>query len=146
MSEIVFRGKRLDNGEWAYGCPVKCDKGVYRGRFYVLPAVEYVSFKNGSYCIGGFVEVEPSTTGQYTGLTDKNGVKIFQGDFLLLGDEKTPVYVEFMDSLSWRCTCKAFGPHYCYRLMRLGHEPEYHDVIGNIHDNPELLEGGSGNG
>ena len=142
MREIKFRGKRLDNGEWLYGSLlVSHFKDDKKERYFITQFSGNYTFEH---------EVDPATVGQYTGLKDKNGWDIWEGDifkedgsgivrsvFRVPGglafednpvsfgyDHRAPVYpyssIAEMQSTSWLLQC-------C-------------EVIGNIHDNPELLK------
>lgn len=134
MREILFRGKRIDNGEWAYGSflQVEHEDGSFTTAVF--------SKKDA----GGDAEVAPSTVGQYTGLTDKNGKRIFEGDILkshydsLFPDDVTFELVVFCDS-AWCIQQKGFEPApACADMIS-----ELSEVAGNIYDNPELLERGT---
>lgn len=128
MREILFRGKRKDNGEWIYGSLVLCPEDVE-----VVTIVVFDEEKNGFIC-GKYVEVDLNTIGQYTGLNDKNGKKIFEGDVV-----KTSHYngvIEWCDfDASFEVRCEGV---IVTRNTLAGHVML--EVIGNIHDNPELLE------
>lgn len=139
MREILFRGKRIDNGEWVEGTYYK------QTHFYGDPCEEHYIITS-SETLGydqalDFSEVDPSTVGQYTGLTDKNGERIFEGDIGLLDDEKGVV------NYGTGCFCvRLKGPDYLSRCnpaidIVLNEYPGF-EIIGNIHDNPELLKGG----
>ena len=121
MREIIFRGKRIDNGEWVEGCLFVDDKGE---KHEIL--VGYVNYRIAW-------EVNPETVRQYTGLTDKNGKKIFEGDIVKFGD--ILFYIIFVGGCFRLCR----NHQYSYTLHNLYDALE---IIGNIHDNPELLKGG----
>ena len=82
--DILFRGKRLDDWEWVEGYYAKTSTG----QDYILPRSEYISFNYQTIATGGFVEVDPSTVCRYTGLTDKYGTRVFEGDIILWVDWK----------------------------------------------------------
>ena len=146
MREILFRGK-MDNGEWVYGS-------------FCTDALEQF---NGLCGVDGFIrlydkekgkmqtyEVDRETVGQYTGLMDKNGKRIFDGDIVAQNwyDYDEPrddsfgkvVFCEYDCSFSVMDVNKD-------GFMPLGRCGSYHwevEVIGNVHDNPEMLKGGEG--
>lgn len=128
---ILFQGKRIDNGEWVYGLLT-----IMWGQEHILDLED----ENIVY------PIDPATIGQYTGLTDKNGVKIFEGDIVrerLKGLEE-----------AFHCVCLDYGRVFWYqktaRFLRTAtifsddcqEMTEYHEyeVVGNIYDNPGFLE------
>ena len=127
MREILFRGKRTDNHKWIEGTGVFND-GVNTWIFANEPNRAI------AYGMQHYV-VKPETVGQYTGLTDKNGKKIFEGDIINIEYPITTVkcaVVEYVGSAFVGSTdCDAWDLDNYYAL----------EVIGNIHDNPELLKG-----
>ena len=129
MREILFRGKRVDNGEWVYGVPTIESRGETVIVENVFDCEEYNC--RGVSCL----YVEENTVGQYTGLTDKNGKKIFEGDIVTAhfknNRHKQTFEVSFLDGMfifDNRCVKVNLLDIFCI------------EIIGNIHDNPELLE------
>ena len=122
MKEILFRGKRVDNGEWVYGwyAPLVCNDKT------VIPSIKDSN--------GTTWRVEPGTVGQFTGLCDKNGKKIFEGDTVKLtmglqGDKSTydsvNCTVEFR--LDKYCGIAEFYPFTSPNVIET-------EVIGNIYE------------
>lgn len=123
MREIIFRGKRTGNDEWVYGDFMHGnERKSLRDSIWVYDS-ETQSFND--------YEVTPETVGQYTGMKDNNGKPIFEGDILKLGTGKTRFV--FYGVSSFR--------HTIYNGYAKGFDfkDKGYQVIGNIHDNPELL-------
>ena len=136
MREILFRGKgdkKYNDGMWYFGVPIRCYDGDWQ-----------ICTDNSKRT------VIPDTVGQYTGLKDKNGTKIFEGDIVL---------VPYIDPI-FKCTWNDISPceraivKYCNGMFyveyiesgdkfTLSAMDGYMKIIGNIYDNPELL-GGNG--
>lgn len=129
MRDISYRAKRKDNGEWVYGVPLK--EGYSQ-------EVEMLWYEYGSLAYTERVQVLPETVGQYVGLTDKNGKKIFEGDIVKNEYEKGQ-YQYFKIVYDTRVYCWKVENKYGM-LGFLYNVIGYLEVIGNIHDNPELLE------
>lgn len=145
MREIKFRGKRVDNGEWIIGnlyTPTRLVKGVY-----ISPDTNYADFApsfeegdnfeeemNKGCALGRFIEVDPSTVGQYTGLKDFNGKEIYEKD-IFQTHYGSNYSVEFMQDLSLYSICRPIGKVASYPFL----DYDRGVVVGNIHDNPELI-------
>ena len=133
MREILFRGKRTDNGEWVYGDLIRdciCNTTVQYIGYYLYG--EVADTENDDV-----VSVIPETVGQYTGLKDKNGKKIFEGDILDYFD--TLYIVSWSDNLlTYIVTSADEKKEYLFYLNKANMDCVY--IVGNIHDNPELLE------
>lgn len=131
MRTIKFRGKGFYDGRWYYGDLIH-DEKLTSIRFLVNnPDVNNVE-----------ITVIPETVGQFTGLTDKNGVEIYEGDILdwnhaAHDDDKGVSRVVFRDcGFGFEI---GFGGYSLECFMR-NDEEQYVVIIGNIHDNPELLK------
>lgn len=125
MREILFRGKSLDNGKWESGYLLE-----NQGRTFIYQATN----DNGRISVAA-VEVDPATVGQYTGLKDKNGKKIYEADILTVTFRNMGVVewrdggfvVNFGDMGMFELT-HCFG--YTYQMC----------ITGNIHDNANLIK------
>ena len=125
MREILFRGKRMDNGEWVEG---DLHKNTDFSKAHIHPVGERVrSF-----------DVIPETVGQYTGLTDKNGNKIFEGDIIELHFSGARGVV-ILDKYCYMIEVHAFGG--MERNIIGEYDKDVLEVIGNIYDNMELMKG-----
>ena len=130
--EILFRGKRVGTGEWVEGYLLQNNLIVPAGQFFnFCKHNDRNIITSDSHFV--FFEVIPEAIGQYTGLTEKNGVKIFEGDILYDEYNECNCLVTF-DEGSF-CTVE---DNVCQNVW--GCDMTAFEVIGNIHDNPELLE------
>lgn len=148
MRTIKYRGKRLDNGEWEYGDLLQYDDrdisiGVH-GKNYT---------GNGLYAdlYLRIVLVDPATVGQYTGLKDKNGQEVWEGDIFKDSSGVLRSIFRVPGGLAFEDNPVAFGydhrsPLYPYSALAESQNEAWLyqccEVIGNIHDNPEFLKGG----
>ena len=138
MREILFRGKRRDNGEWVEGLLSQATVIPEDGQAYVATTIDKLVEKPFD---GGWLEVDPATVGQYTGLTDKNGKRIFEGDILRFSYEGENRGVNGTEAVIFENG--KFGVRWGWHreLVALdGFANTSIEVIGNIHDDPELLE------
>ena len=130
MHEILFRGKNIDDGHWTYGTPITLKN-----------CETYMNFE-----FMGWIDralVIPETIGQYTGLTDKYGKRVFEGDILsgqlddLFPTEESRYEVIWHD-YGWHIKDNSGMDTADKKWIK-----QYFKVIGNIYDNPELMgEGG----
>lgn len=132
MREISFRGKRVDNGEWVYGQDIL----QHQGRVFI---------QDFDSCEKEYL-VSAETVGQYTGLIDKNGKEIYEGDILRLWKSNSPKgfrgeYVKPLPVI--------YDENWCQFVVEDKDNKKYfgiwqdfdgYEVIGNIYDNPTLLE------
>ena len=159
MREILFRGKRLKDGEWVEGWVTSRFKKFFDGE--LLTRIQSNVFG------GGLHLVDTETVGQYTGLTDKNGKNIFEGDIVKIAESQIGFVVyecgafgigvkpyidwDYLDSEIAEITGCNNSPYFCrcdnfislWELKWNYNQEENNcyviEVIGNIHDNPELL-------
>ena len=128
--EILFRGKRVDNNEWVYDNLIIEHDGTYFIDFWVSELIEP---ENNYYeMVNKHFEVISETVGQFTGLPDKNGVKIFEGDIISDGFENAEIKW-FNDE----CQFLAEFKNELNDPQELGN---WGIIIGNIYDNPEFLK------
>lgn len=124
--EIIFRGKRVDNGEWVYG------DLIYKIEHHIKSEIPSMHYDDKKEQFGQFVDVIPKSVGQYTGLKDRNGIRIFEGDWI-------QVCAGYVSKIIWSNTDACFISKYSHP-----EDPEYLllcdinvgkcEVVGNIHE------------
>lgn len=132
MREILFKAKRIDNGEWVEGCYVTSD-----GKSFIcMDIVEH-------YCVIAlrWFEIDPETLCQFTGICDKNGNRIWENDILMAHlDESYPEDVTY-ETVEWGVAgwvgreANSIDRQYLDEF-----DTKYYEVVGNTFDNPELLQ------
>ena len=129
MREILFRGKRCDNGEWVQGYYIRADHHWHKHGIHKDWITLGASANGGWFALHNKYAVKAGTVGQFTGLIDKNGKKIFEGDIVK------------WDELEWGCQhCEVVEWDYSLFAARKHDWKEWCEVIGNIHDNPDMTE------
>jgi uncharacterized phage protein (TIGR01671 family) len=141
MREILFRGKDVDNGEWVEGylTVTNFPSGKWE------KCIDYMIDKDTIYEDYGQATVIPETVGQYTGLTDKNKTKIFEGDIIKFGINQRLMYVHWNEeTLTWELTdvgvpaCEVNHLSNTFELGEIQVESAYgemfSEVVGSIYD------------
>ncbi len=143
MGEIEYRGKKCSDGSWVYGYYVESHyswQGHRPHKSWIIPS----AISNGGFFnVLGRNAVKDDTVGQYTGLKDMNGKKIYEGDIIYVTvfdcfDNDT----QYTLQVCW-CGTEFLGlrnDESAWNLQWLCNQDEEIEVIGNIHDNPELLK------
>ena len=152
MREVLFRGKTYDD-EWVEGQLLYFKASVGTGEFaLIIESCEWDD-SNEWFNLGKRAKVDPKTIGQYTGLTDKNGKKIFEGDIVKYKNTDGIKFNGVALTVIGKVVCNEknasfaiigkdeIGAKHCdyFPIKDI-------EIIGNIHDNPELLKGGADNG
>ena len=141
--KILFRGKRIDNGKWAEGDLINNEGSVFIFISHGVKPNGFEYVKIGGATVGYIVEVIPESVGQFTGLTDKNGVKIFEGDIVSFKrgiGNWTGKFMTTIHGVYWDEIVSRFSLGKEQEGIKFRSHPRYeYEVIGNIHDNPSKL-------
>lgn len=146
MREILFRGKRVDNGEWETGYYVRANYHWHKHGIHKDWIVTGACSNGGWFALHGRYPVIAETVGQYTGLEDKNGKRIFEGDICRFSkwSRGKPCWIGEVQYAHQQFIISGGANEECelpFVLQLSRFIPECIEVIGNIHDNPELIGG-----
>ena len=136
MREILFRGRLTNKSRWVYGCLINNIYGA-------VPAIMTEQSVDDAFNLDfEYDHVEEKTVGQFTGLTDKNGRKIFEGDVVRDEYNGGIARIAFLQQgCGWYLVFKNTDRRMGHRSRNSAYDNDLElEVIGNIHDNPELLE------
>lgn len=153
MREILFKAKRIDNGEWVEGYFTKAKWYLDESEIFAILPTDLCIYPHFEF--SEWIEIDENTICQYTGLTDKNGNKIWENDVV-----KKHFYTdynacanseEYMGAVKFKYCAWVIdtvrGIYLCtlpiFESMAYSEDVKHFEVIGNIFDNPELLEGGA---
>ncbi|EAA0093841.1 hypothetical protein BSZ46_05375 [Listeria monocytogenes] len=140
MREIEFRGKRIDNGEWVYGNLMQFEDSatfIFADERKGASTLTYAHF-----IINNMHAIAEKTLGQYTGLKDKNGKKIFEGDIVINSKGQIGYIAFLVQEAGFVVVLKNSDYRLGHRNTNECYErATHHKIIGNIHENPDLLEG-----
>ena len=130
MREILFKAKRKDNGKWV--------EGYYQKQFDLDGSEQHLIFWSKSYTVWEYAEINPDTLCQYTGLTDKNGKRIWENDICDTFENDSKEILRNIVKFEDGCF-KVFKEHYLSMHLDCYEESDL-KVVGNVFDNPKLLE------
>ena len=133
MREILFKAKRTDNGKWIEGCYIK--------RYDLLGNEEHLIFHADSYKVWEYVEIDPETLCKFTGLTDKNGKRIWKNDIVGAWSQGSKAIGEVRQRIDglW-IMYPVWQNHEFWELKPNSNGETMVEVLGNAFDNPELLQ------
>ena len=141
MRDVLFKAKSYESKEWVHGSLIAMDDNA-SGQVFIFPPVRGASIiPCGILVASGMIAVDSETICQYTGLKDKNGTDIFEGDIVVLHGSCLPWWRSNGEKAVVKYARFGFEPFCGYQvdLGRFINAAEC-EVIGNIYDNPELAE------
>ena len=126
---IKFRGKSIYGDGWLLGSLIKIEED----RYAVIPNLNDIEIGKSI----GMYEVYPETVGQFTGLLDKDGKEIYEGDILLMGEDEG---VRIYNKVGVKDGCFGYIGEYSGELLPFCNYNVMEEIVGNIYDNPELIK------
>jgi uncharacterized phage protein (TIGR01671 family) len=138
MRTIKFRGKRCDNGEWVYGYYVESHHSWHGYHPHKAWILDDAITNGGFFALKGKRAVVNESVGQFTGLHDKNGKEIYEGDIIVHASGSSIMYI-----VEWHNTELVGKQIGSSSYAGISYWIDVTEVIGNIHDNPELMKGGN---